>query len=1215
MGALRPEMAERGMASGVAAGVTNTASDRDREPDGGSPHARHRGVDFQPPHMPEINGDLPEEQRAEPPPPDPGDGGDAPEESGESEYEDAREPEAPHLNCPLCSVDDFFGVPAADESRVKATKTPIRNMRGLAGHLTKAHAKANQLHQGRCREAARTSVVVRDLFRSLDLPAHERWFCVSCLRLQHAHIRPGAECGTRAPAPCHATRREDDVGVSLLILPGAPPAPADDPLAGWDPRCLDTAYKRDSNVLGFVPTSALVPVAAMFTRLLRDAVASAVPPDSPAAAMDDLGGVAGPPMATAPVIRLQLFFLLLLHRRPAWATFSERSRSRAQLAEVERVIQLMALPQYEGWSTLFIGFLVDHPDVVNMDVDEPPPPALGPAEEAPPSAGAVRRAKNKIAIGQYGKAARALDSAKVAPMNAATLGALEAIHPAPAEELVLPPDEPMPEAFIVTTEALVKQIQSFQRGSAGGPDGTQSDVIQDLLGRTGAGTRDAMIGAFRQFVQLLAQGRAPAELAPYLCGSRLIPLLKPTGGIRPIAIGVMSMRVVGKVGLDAAQEAIHAVFRGDRHVAQYGIGESGGCEAVLHALNRLVAPDDQPLDRVVMKFDAKNAFNNVERGPMLVGVRRSVPALLAMEQYKYRGSSHLYLPEGHVLLSRTGTRQGDPAAGLGFALVFRALLQGFQRIAEFEAGACILDDITVCGEVGLAAELLEYLLAQGPAVGIHIRLDKCAVWWPNALGVDDGRIPAAVPRCVDGIEMLGGVVTRSPQMFARVMQARVDKVKRGLQRAQSLAHPQHELLLLRACGGTPKVRSALGSSPSEFVAEAVADLAAAELGSLAHIMKEDLTPTQIRQARLPIADGGLGVAQAAVLGDAVYVACALRTLPLQARILGGRGIDVLPIPQFDATLARFQADHPAAPPDLPTVLLAPSTRKLQVLARIVTEKEVQGLLAQLQEARPGDGLHADRLRVARYRSVATPAASAWSLMAPRFPHESPPNRYRCALRLRLGMPVFAAGSSCLARPVHGGRPCGEVMDANGVHAFHCKVGKEGQHARHQGVVGALAAAYKRAGVPVIKDPRGMGVASLVKAGGQLRPADLLLTINGEPVCGDVSVKSPFAVGAAAWRAEFVVGATAEKGHADKVVKHAAACTAMGVGFKALSFDIYGNPSTEMEKDLAWLVMRVAEHEGVRPAVASALVRRRVGWAVMMGTVAQVMARKDPDVFV
>ena len=95
----------------------------------------------------------------------------------------------------------------------------------------------------------------------------------------------------------------------------------------------------------------------------------------------------------------------------------------------------------------------------------------------------------------------------------------------------------------------------------------------------------------------------------------------------------------------------------------------------------------------------------------------------------------------------------------------------------------------------------------------------------------------------------------------------------------------------------------------------------------------------------------------------------------------------------------------------------------------------------------------------------------------------------------------------------------------------------------------------------------------------------------------------------------MVGATAEKGHADKLVKHAAACTAMGVGFKALSFDIYGNPAKEMEKDLAWLVMRVAEHEGVRPAVASALVRRRVGWAVMMGTVAQVMARKDPDVFV
>ena len=52
--------------------------------------------------------------------------------------------------------------------------------------------------------------------------------------------------------------------------------------------------------------------------------------------------------------------------------------------------------------------------------------------------------------------------------------------------------------------------------------------------------------ALATFVQACVNGRLPEALGPILCAGRLIPLKTKDGGVRPLAVGEVLRRVVGK---------------------------------------------------------------------------------------------------------------------------------------------------------------------------------------------------------------------------------------------------------------------------------------------------------------------------------------------------------------------------------------------------------------------------------------------------------------------------------------------------------------------------------------------------------------------------------------------------------------------------------------------------------------------------------------------
>ena len=101
--------------------------------------------------------------------------------------------------------------------------------------------------------------------------------------------------------------------------------------------------------------------------------------------------------------------------------------------------------------------------------------------------------------------------------------------------------------------------------------------------------------------------------------NRLIPLEKNPSGIRPIGIGEVLRRIIGK--------AIVAELKPDLMECggslQLCTGQRAGCEAAAHAMNKIFAEEET--DGVLL-VDASNAFNSLNRKSLLNNIQYLCPS-------------------------------------------------------------------------------------------------------------------------------------------------------------------------------------------------------------------------------------------------------------------------------------------------------------------------------------------------------------------------------------------------------------------------------------------------------------------------------------------------------------------------------------------------------------------------------------------------------------
>ena len=187
---------------------------------------------------------------------------------------------------------------------------------------------------------------------------------------------------------------------------------------------------------------------------------------------------------------------------------------------------------------------------------------------------------------------------------------------------------------------------------------------QHLLDALGEGNEEAVAARLAPVVNWLARGGAPEASARHLAGARLIALLKPNGGLRPIAVGEVLRRLVAKCMCGAVKVQARELL----WPLQTGVAVPKGVECSVHVLRQWCERHRHSPDRVLLKLDFANAFNRVNRAAVLRAVHDRFPQLLRWVQWCYRSPADLRFGDLDPLLSREGVQQGDPLGPLLFAL-------------------------------------------------------------------------------------------------------------------------------------------------------------------------------------------------------------------------------------------------------------------------------------------------------------------------------------------------------------------------------------------------------------------------------------------------------------------------------------------------------------------------------------------------------------------
>ena len=140
---------------------------------------------------------------------------------------------------------------------------------------------------------------------------------------------------------------------------------------------------------------------------------------------------------------------------------------------------------------------------------------------------------------------------------------------------------------------------------------------------------------------------------------RLIALDKMPG-IRPIGVGGVSKRILGRFILRIVKEDVQRVVG----PLQMYVGYENGVEVASLAMHAVFEEDHM---EAVILVDAENAFNSVNRKVALQNILHSCPSIAPVLINTYWSQPKLFI-RGKTLIADQGTTQGNPLAIAMYAL-------------------------------------------------------------------------------------------------------------------------------------------------------------------------------------------------------------------------------------------------------------------------------------------------------------------------------------------------------------------------------------------------------------------------------------------------------------------------------------------------------------------------------------------------------------------
>ena len=371
----------------------------------------------------------------------------------------------------------------------------------------------------------------------------------------------------------------------------------------------------------------------------------------------------------------------------------------------------------------------------------------------------ARNFRKKMEMGHVRQAARMLQNDSqggILPIDDNTIKQLQEKHPkgAEAEEEDLMKGQ-KGEVHTVTFNRIdgimVKRAAIDTKGSAG-PSGMDANIWRMLLTSRRSPT---ITTDLRNAIAHLARKMCTEEcqhLEPIL-NSRLIPLRNSHNGVRPIGIGEVLRRIIGRCVMKVLKEDVQEAAGN----LQTCTGKQAGAEAAIHAMRNIFNEEDC---EAVLLIDASNAFNTINRKAMLHNIGIICPVMSKFVENTYKVAPRLILSEGNDIKSNEGTTQGDPIAMAVYALGLSVLQRKIDQQHTGAKHVAFADDIAGAGSLQAVKKFWEETKKKGPSLGYHPNASKSCLIVKPEKETEAQRLfsGTGIRITVDGHKHLGAVI-------------------------------------------------------------------------------------------------------------------------------------------------------------------------------------------------------------------------------------------------------------------------------------------------------------------------------------------------------------------------------------------------------------------------------------------------------------------------
>ena len=264
---------------------------------------------------------------------------------------------------------------------------------------------------------------------------------------------------------------------------------------------------------------------------------------------------------------------------------------------------------------------------------------------------------------------------------------------------------------------MIRETALRTKGS-GGPSGVDANGFKRIFAcksfkKSGVNLREAVATMTRR---LCTEYIDPRTIEPILA-NRLIPLDKGEAAVRPIGVGEVIRRIVGKCVMKVIKpDVIDA--SGSLQVCA---GHKSGSEAAVHAMHSIFEADETD---AVLLIDASNAFNALNRAAALHNITVLCPYMSTYAINTYREPARLFLSGGGELKSTEGTTQGDPLAMGVYAISIQPLITGL-NVSSNVKQCWLADDASGAGFLEDIKRWWEHLNEAVPNLGYFPNAKKC----------------------------------------------------------------------------------------------------------------------------------------------------------------------------------------------------------------------------------------------------------------------------------------------------------------------------------------------------------------------------------------------------------------------------------------------------------------------------------------------------------